>query len=238
MKSINIKYFLVFSLLFVCCAAEKELIFTEANFNTESNSVVDINIPKASGNEQIVSKINTAIEQLIKVSLHIGEPDNISTSSLSESINKFNNEYNSFKKDYPDSAQKWEAQIDGEVMFQSKEIISIAFTSYTNTGGAHGNLVITFLNFDAITGEEIETDNLFSNLNSFKDLAKNYFEDEVDDNDDFLMDVANFELPANIGYNDEGVILLYNTYEIAPYSVGITEFTIPFDDLSSFLNYY
>jgi hypothetical protein len=44
-------------------------------------------------------------------------------------------------------------------------------------------------------------------------------------------------MPANIGYNDEGVIFLYNVYEIAPYARGIIEFTMPFETISEFLKF-
>ncbi len=42
-------------------------------------------------------------------------------------------------------------------MYQSSEVISVALTSYINTGGAHGVLTITFLNFDAETGFQISS---------------------------------------------------------------------------------
>ena len=45
-----------------------------------------------------------------------------------------------------------------------------------------------------------------------------------------------FQLPETLGYSDEGLIVLYNPYEIASYSQGIIEFTIPYSEISSFLN--
>jgi hypothetical protein len=44
-----------------------------------------------------------------------------------------------------------------------------------------------------------------------------------------------FHLPENIGYGDEGIILLYNVYEVASYAQGYTEFAIPYDIAESFL---
>jgi hypothetical protein len=44
-----------------------------------------------------------------------------------------------------------------------------------------------------------------------------------------------FVLPENIGYNEEGLLLLYNTYEIASYAMGITEFTIPYSEINNLL---
>ena len=46
-----------------------------------------------------------------------------------------------------------------------------------------------------------------------------------------------FQLPESIGFSDEGVIVLYNTYELASYSQGITEFTIPYEEANSFLKF-
>ena len=45
-----------------------------------------------------------------------------------------------------------------------------------------------------------------------------------------------FELPESLGYSDEGLIILYNPYEIASYAQGIIEFSIPYEDVNSFLN--
>ena len=47
-----------------------------------------------------------------------------------------------------------------------------------------------------------------------------------------------FQLPENIGFNNNGLLLLYNTYEIASYAQGYTEFVIPFNDCESFLKVY
>lgn len=47
-----------------------------------------------------------------------------------------------------------------------------------------------------------------------------------------------FQLPESIGFSDEGVIILYNPYEIASYSQGIIEFTIPYEEIESNLNLY
>ena len=47
-----------------------------------------------------------------------------------------------------------------------------------------------------------------------------------------------FQLPESIGFSDEGVIILYNPYEIASYSQGIIEFTIPYNEIDANLNLY
>ncbi|MFG6687978.1 DUF3298 and DUF4163 domain-containing protein [Mariniflexile sp. HNIBRBA6329] len=223
-----------FSSFIFSCNEELKTTFSISNITTENNKLVEANIPKAFGNDLVITEINSEISKTVIAALQIGDPDTITSKSIEESITLFNEEFNKFNTDFPDVTQPWEAQIDGEVMFRSPEIISIAITSYTNTGGAHGNTNISFLNFDAVTGKRIQNSNLITNKDAFKNVAKSYFKDALTE-DDVIFEPDTFQLPANIGFTIEGVILLYNTYEIAPYSTGIIDFTIPIEKVNDYL---
>ena len=237
MKSKFVNFFICLTLLFTACKKDRKLDFTEKNIALGNNTIVEIVIPEATGNSEVASKINSAIQKHIVEALQIGDI-NAPEKTIEAQIVSFNNEFNTFKLDFPESTQKWEAQLDGEIMYESLELISMALTSYINTGGAHGNLVISFLNFNAQTGEELKNSDLISNIKAFKKVAQTYFNKEVKNKEDFIENTSNFELPANIGLNEEGVILLYNTFEIASSASGITEFIIPVEEVSNYLNYY
>ncbi|MBP1840368.1 DUF3298 and DUF4163 domain-containing protein [Formosa algae] len=229
-------FFIIFCLFVLAsCTEKKEITFSEQNITTPNNTIVDINIPKAEGGDNVSVLINESLNQFVETALQYNQEEP-SQGSISENIDNFNTEYINFKNQFPESVQEWEAQIDGEVMFKSPDIISISLSSYTNTGGAHGVLVITFLNFNAHTGELITTDKLFKNTEEFISFANPYFNEEISEKEDMYMDPENFILPQNIGYSPDGLILLYNTYEIAPYAAGITEFVIPFSEANSYLN--
>ncbi|WP_159022335.1 DUF3298 and DUF4163 domain-containing protein [Formosa sp. L2A11] len=230
-------FFILFGLFILAsCTETKDISFSEQSITTPDNTIVDINIPKAEGKNQVALYINESLKQYVATALQFNQDDNKTINSIEENISNFNTEYINFKNQFPESAQEWEAQIDGEVMFKSPELISISLTSYTNTGGAHGTLVITFLNFNAQTGELIKNEQLFKDKDKFTQFANPYFDDEILDKKDMYLDTDNFVLPQNIGYSEDGLILLYNTYEIAPYTTGITEFVIPFDEANSYLN--
>ncbi|WP_303316390.1 DUF4163 domain-containing protein [Flavivirga abyssicola] len=231
------KHLLIVCLLFIfiACKDELKLSFSEVNISTSHNNLVEVNIPNATGNKDITDQINSRITKHIIASLHIGEPGHITSKSIKESITLFNKEFQSFETDFPESTEQWEAQIDGEVLFHSLEIISIAITSYVNTGGAHGTLNIAFLNFETKTGNLIVNNKLFKDIEGFKKVAKIYFNKAIKDEEIILDDPNIFKLPSNIAYTEEGIVLLYNTYEIAAYSTGIIEFTIPFEDIDSLL---
>lgn len=221
-------------MLFFNCEGPTKTTFSDISISTENNNIVEINIPKAHGNSKATDYINTSIEETVINALHIGAPNAIQYQTIEESIASFNKEYEDFKTDFPESSQIWEAQIDGEVIFQSPEIISISITSYVNTGGAHGILNISFLNFESITGKQIINTELFTNIGAVKQLAQIHFNEAIKEKD-MLFESDKFELPENISYTEDGLVLLYNTYEIAPYSTGIIEFSIPFDEIESYL---
>jgi hypothetical protein len=237
MKFYLFSFLLGVFLILTSCVEESKITFNEIEISAEGNSIVSINIPKAEGDNIISDNINTTIYYTISQSLSFGEEHVNSEKSLEEQILEFNTEYNSFKKDFPNSAQEWEAQIDGDLMYQSEEIISIAISSYLDTGGAHGILTIRFLNFDPETGLKIENDKLFNDIKAIKSIAKSYFEEFIAENESEIFDTDEFLLAQNIGLEDEGVVILYNVYEVAPYATGIIQFTIPYNEISSYLNY-
>ncbi|NNC50891.1 MAG: DUF3298 and DUF4163 domain-containing protein [Flaviramulus sp.] len=233
---LNKKYRFIIGALFILLACEEDIKvdFSEINISSENNKIVEVYIPNAIGNKDVATNINSAIEKIVIAALHIGEPDNITSKSIETSITAFNNEYVAFINDFPETSPPWEAQIDGEVLYQSPEIISVAITSYTNTGGAHGTLNISFENFNSQTGLPITNLELFNDIDAFKKLAKSYLDKSIE-NKNILFDPLEFELPNNIAYSEEGLILLYNTYEIAPYTAGVIEFVIPFNKAKSLL---
>jgi Deacetylase PdaC/Protein of unknown function (DUF3298) len=229
------RFFLfLFLLSAFSCVEDTKLSFIETNDIYKNNALVEINIPKAEGDSNLANKINYKIENHIANMLNFSEDDS-DRIVLKNAINQFDAEYKAFKNDFEESALVWEALFDGEVTYQSSEIISIAINSYLNTGGAHGNMNVTFLNFDPKTGDVLTFDDLFTNIGDMTKAVKPFFNGKTKAENTAYFFGEEFHLPANIGFNDDGVIFFYNIYEIASYSDGITEFTIPFEDIDSFL---
>lgn len=234
----RIFFVLILITSFYSCVEESRLTFSESNQLYQKNANIELNIPVAGGNSDLAIAINEKIENHIANTLLFSEEDS-DTITLEQGIAKFDNEYKNFKTDFEESKLVWEATFDGEVIYQSSEIVSVAISSYTNTGGAHGNSVITFYNFDAISGTILEIEDLINDLETFTKIAEEHFRTDVnletsETIDDYFFGDP-FHLPANIGFNEEGLVLLYNTYEVASYAMGITEFTIPFEEISSLL---
>lgn len=236
MKQIPFLFILVF-IVFSCSETNKTAVtFSEINVLHDDNAVIELNIPKADGNSKQSLAINKIVENHIANSLVFLE-DSSDTLQLDYAISNFDSEYKSFKEGFGENAMVWDASFDGEVTYHSPEVISIALNSYINSGGAHGNMNVTFLNFDAL-GNILKLSDVFTDLNTLTKIVQPYFEKETGGSSIDYFWGEPFHLPENIGLNDEGVIFFYNVYEIASYADGITEFTIPFSDIESLLKIY
>ena len=233
---------LLFLLALSSCKEEVTINFIEDSIETSEHADIAIHIPKAKGTEAVVSRINTTLENYIIAQSNFTEAT-ISELSVPEALDLFNKEYNTFMKDFPESSQKWEYFVDGEVIYHSEQLICIALTTYLDTGGAHGNTNVKFFNFKTETGAEFSNAELIDDLSGLSEIVQQKLLETLKSEDDpaSINDVFfgnNFELPESLGFSDEGIIILYNPYETASYSQGIVEFTIPYDDIDAYVSIY
>ena len=104
-------------------------------------------------------------------------------------------------------------------------------------GGAHGAVFTQLQSFDLSTGNMInvtqkyDADKLLSLAETkFREIHK--LDSEADLNDaGFMFEDGKFTLPENMGLTKEGVLMIYNSYEVASYAQGETRFTIPYSAL-------
>ena len=228
-------------LLVASCNDEATLEFSEDSIETSEAATIAVNYPLAKENNEVAERINKAVRTYIAKQIFMGEniPQDL---GIEEAIEQFNQEFTSFRDDFPEAPEIWEALIDGEVTYQSSELVCVAITSYLDTGGAHGNSYVRFLNFDAQTGAQLKTMELLRDADAFKKVVETYLgkETKTTMNEDTVENYffgEDFKLPESIGFTDEGVAILYNTYEIAAYAQGPTEFTIPFEEVNNYLAY-
>lgn len=229
---------LMLFLLFSCEDEIKPLEFETISIKKEFEADIEVYIDKAKPNSEIAEKINKNIELSIANSIPISEENKSTT--LEEALTAFDEDFKSFKANFEDSEQRWALAIETELLYKTETIISMGLSIYSDTGGAHGNDTIQFLNFNPETGDLLTNDNLIIDMEGFKQLAESFFLDymknEGSDVSEFFFGKP-FQLPENIGFNDEGVVLLYNQYEIASYNQGYTEFVIPMDKARRFLKF-
>lgn len=238
---INIRLIVLASLLIFSCEEAVNFMIEEQSLELSDNAEIAVNYPKLSSSKNSIQLINEGLEKYMASQLILDDTSKI-PSSLVMAAAHFDNEFKTFKASFPDSAQQWEAFIDAEVTHQSSELICIVVNTYLDTGGAHGNSHIYFLNFDPESGKQYTTEDLITTAKELEPIVKEYLKEEItknsDDNTEDLFFGENFKLPESIGFSEEGVIILYHPYELATYTQTIVEFTIPFEEISSILLRY
>ena len=227
------------ALILLTCKDESTLDFKSNYYLLDDVAFVEIDYPLATGNSEAAKLINSTLSNFIVNALNFQE-DSVVDSDIEKAALKFNDEYKAFKANFPDESVKWEATAEGELLYTSPLITSLSINTYIFTGGAHGNDYIKLFNFNTTTGDLLHPEEVL-NLNAdFMQLAQHYFEQEVMKSGENIKDYffgETFKLPQNIGLQENGLILLYNKYEIASYAQGYTEFLIPFKALEPYLKY-
>lgn len=237
-KRLQIISFLCCILCVYSCKEEVVLNFSETNILVENETVVEINIPKADGETTTSKSINNTLEKFVNNALTI-DAAKTAKASVKENITAFSESYNVFKKQLEELSITdlpiWEAIVDGEVLYKNDAMVCIAMNATINTGGAHSNIVTKFFNFDVNSGKPLSVQELFNDVEGFKAIVKRYYDKElltgyVNPNVDFKG--KTFQLPKTIGFNDDGVIIFYDT--LTP-SDEPMEFTIPYEIANRFL---
>lgn len=221
-----------------CENTAKPIDFIEEPITSSYTAQIDANIVKADKNNAIANRINKTIEDSLKAYIN-SEKLEVSLEAL---LREFDTEYVTFKSNFPDSDGVWQLSLDSELLYQSEAIITVSLNIYSYTGGAHGNDKILLLNFNPKTGAVLSAGDLILDREGFMDVAKTYFMKSLDNanNNLSLEDYffgGPFHLPENFGFSEDGLIMIYNVYEIASYAQGYTEFIIPYHAVDDKLNY-
>ncbi len=206
----------------------------------ENCAYISLNIPWLESTGARNKSINRNIEQHVIQLLDYQEENNFpSLESLSQS---FIDNYETSAKEFPEYNIPWEASVEGKVLTNSPEIISIEFNLAIFTGGAHGFSSKSYLNLNPQTGEILKTDDLFTP--EFQRYAEGIFrikneipEGESINSTGYFFEIDSFYLPQNIGFHKNKIILRYNAYEVASYSEGGIQIEIPRDKARDFFKF-
>ncbi len=243
---------LFFLLLCSGCKNETNLTFSSELFTEKSLDIcqnefcspVTIDYIIASGDRAISEKINSEIESYIIEALFLGDDSKPSAKNIPEAAREFILAYRDHQPDIPSDLDTggYEAEISVYKRFQNNQWICIQLTKYLYEGGVHGLWSTMFLNVDLETTDLMDYHNLFYDLSGFKNLAEESFRKNQNIATDaplndarFWFESGTFELPESIGFSETNVILVYNSYEIAPYGTEAFEFEIPMTEVAPFL---
>ena len=138
----------------------------------------------------------------------------------------------------------YEYIINTEIHYgNNKDIIGHFINMYQYTGGAHGGTFITCRNYRLADGSVVTLDNYFKPgyekvlipvlERKLLEYAECGSRDQLDEHGYFSNEPMfvsdNFEI------RQDTIDFIYNQYDIAPYSTGITTLSVPTDEISSII---
>ncbi|MDW8800326.1 DUF4163 domain-containing protein [Clostridium sp. A1-XYC3] len=208
---------------------KKDSIKVVPELTSEKNDVLssDIQVPvlKNLKNEKLQSEINKAFKDRV---LQIKDQMTIEGKEASEDA-----------KNYGYEARPYSLSADYYISYNEKNILSITSTYYQYTGGAHGSTLMETSNVNLKTGEKIALKDLFKDGVNYKKLITEEIKKQIVSDDRFYSDAsaALNTISDNQSFYiaEDGIVIYYQSSEIAPYAAGIPEFKIPFSMLKDSL---
>ena len=120
---------------------------------------------------------------------------------------------------------------------------SYAMDVYEYTGGAHGNRYLLIQNYNLMTGDAVNEQDLF--IDDYYEQLKTLLlealiaqTDEAETRKDLRRlgySVADVVPNENFYVTDEGITYVYNPYEIAPYAMGCIQISLSWDSIRHLL---
>lgn len=135
-------------------------------------------------------------------------------------------------------------------LYQTDSLVTFNYSDYTYTGGAHGNSSSIGQTFQLRTGERLTNTNMFlpekqaELVALIKQGLESYFQTEMSAEekakfslaDCLLIEPAQLTLPAQTPYfTKDGLVFVYQQYEIAPYAAGMPSCVIGYEQIKPFL---
>lgn len=187
----------------------------------------------------LVDSIREFINQFVYTTDSIGilaaNPDSL--------FNHLTGNWHNAMDNYEGPCQGWTISRKIESLLNNAGLFSLSALDFNYMGGAHPNTQILLKTFDLITGKPVDIRLIINNYQQEPFLKKVEMSfrqaHELSDTASwsyhgFWFDDG-FRLPQNMALTPDGLYLLYNQYEVAPYAVGTTELLIPVDEFIPFL---
>ncbi len=208
---------------------------TDSSCSVDDCGGISIERMIAQGDSAVAARINAELVRIYLAALGGPNPDAPQFASIGEAVSTFLSQQAAFRKEMPESPSGDWTFIGRDSVVRADSFVCIRQLAYSFTGGAHGNTVITMPVFRASTGERVTWRDLTPDTTAFIAAAEKAFRrtTEMSQRDTyakagFWFENERFALPNVIGITPTGYLLVYNQYEVAPYSYGVIEVPLPF----------
>ncbi len=207
---------------------------------------------------QVVAKEVKYQNDWIDVNLQIPVISVLTNTAVQEHLNNtLENDALQFKNPLEKDAEEYYQQAAGNeelhfwpysaytvftTVYNEDNILSITVDYYDYTGGAHGYTERVAYNYDLVSGEEIKLSDLFMDSYDFKTILDQEVQRQIQQDPEIYFgdDLSSYQgINEDQPYyiEDDGIVVYFGLYEIAPYAAGIREFKVPFTLLEEGMQY-
>lgn len=212
---IDITYVEDSNTLKVSSVVENPVMFSNQREQSKGDVEVDIQYPQISGlnNKKAEEIINSVLKK------HV-EDFKLVTKDFDKEVKELRK--SGFKQSYG-------VNLNYDVKYNKKDLLSIVFTNYTYTGGAHGSYDNISYTFNLLTGETYSLDDLFSSGSNYEAYINKFIKDKNDKAEVKLGGFESISKDQNYYLSNNGIVIYFDLYQYTPYAAGIPVFTIPYD---------
>ncbi len=195
------------------------------------------------GPRKQVDFVNDSISQYVRLTLSVfATKRQAILPDLDSLAGEFIEGYERFREMNPENPPvPWVLETKSRILYQNRRVLSVEFNNFSFTGGAHPNSFQILLLLDVRDRKMLTLSDIVTDMERFEEVVKEAFrahyqlEEAASFNEAGFFWDEPFSLPENVALTPEGLKLVYNPYEIAPYVVGATRLHIPYAELEDLL---
>ena len=157
---------------------------------------------------------------------------------ITDKINKYIDEFKDNVIDIPVKQNQYYTFYLLYDMYSYQNFISYVFSIETYTGGAHPNHDIFTVTYDKSTDKIVTIADLVETNPNFLNTASNTAREELINNPGIVdINMLNSGTTAEIdnfsrfAFSSDGIVFFFTQYQIAPYSSGTFEITVPYSKI-------
>jgi hypothetical protein len=208
---------------------------------------MDVLLPAKNTEESVFAFLRTQIFKTLKGDSTHQDYNYLQLRDIQKSIrDSFFNTYKSEAKEYlldsvPSVMMNHAHSTSMEVVSNADGLLSLGYTYYAYSGGAHGNHGTKLVTYDVKNKKVLTLDDVFkpnykTTLNAaIMRVARRYFGVKPNESLEGSALVSTVEANNNYAISKKGILFNYEPYEIASYAQGEIQLFVPFDDLKSIL---
>ncbi|MGE7604342.1 PdaC/SigV domain-containing protein [Peribacillus sp. NPDC097675] len=137
--------------------------------------------------------------------------------------------YKSYLKGQQKDKEDYEYKTIYKVKYNQDGKLSILLYDYIYEGGAHGMAVVTSYNFKVSSGKQVKIADILTSKQKYTKV-QNYAYKYMSKHDEFYVKKQS-DVPVNKNsqfyYTKDGIYLIFQEYDVAPYSAGNPSVKIP-----------